>query len=449
MKPDLIAPLSGTGYAKMKESRRQLTFRLLVGSALAFVLILSVLSAVPIFRYFRDNRKPEFAISQRLKTYSPREIVHRLEIQRRQKSSSRPQITPRMVALHSPDMALPEIKKDPGLARATFQPTVNLSGVSGFGPGTQDGLGPGKWGDGISEFIIKDIPIRGEKIVFLVDVSESMVEPGSGGVAGFQKVKIRVNEAIDSLKPGTLFNVVAFADAASAWKPEMVPATDVNKRQAKMWLQPFNAGEQNVGLTSGNIQPSKIGLPSDGGTTRLDLALTAAFENGADAILVIGDGIPRVRKVLSAQDLAEWNRIQDDWQRKHGAAHAAAVATAGSGSAGGDLRRERVWQEEYSRDSGKAIGGKWIWRNVPVGGGGSHRAPSAPPPPTLPEHFRWWTLADFVEHFQILNRELYEKIGKRPPTIHCIGYRVDRDGRDFLRALAEQYNGQYRSVSRM
>ncbi|MDZ4200123.1 MAG: hypothetical protein U1E27_12660, partial [Kiritimatiellia bacterium] len=138
--------------------------------------------------------------------------------------------------------------------------------------------------------------------------------------------------------------------------------------------------------------------------------------------------------------------------QKHGAAAAAQAAAGGGGGGGGggDTRRERVWQEERSRDSGRVIGGQWVWRNVHVGGGGSHRGTvTVPPPPTMPDHWRWWTLADFVEHFRILHAELYEKIGKRPPTVHCIGYQVDKDGRDFLRAFAKQYNGQYRTVTRI
>ncbi|MDZ4198893.1 MAG: hypothetical protein U1E27_06360, partial [Kiritimatiellia bacterium] len=288
MKPDLIAQLSGTGYVKLLESRRKLSLSLLAGSGLAFVLILSAISTVVILRNLRETRRT-FLTAPKLKTYKPKDMEHRVKVQRRQKSSSRPQITPRMVSTRLSSFALPEIMVDPKLVKTSFQAEFKPVSGMGMGAGLGGGLGLGGFGSGVSEFDFIGIRGRGERIAILVDVSESMVEPQVGGVAGFNRVKGRINEVIDSLNPGTLFNVIAFADAASSWQKELVPATDVNKRQAKMWLQPFNASEKNAGLTSGNIQPSKIGLPSDGGTTRLELGLTAAFDNRADTILVSGD----------------------------------------------------------------------------------------------------------------------------------------------------------------
>ena len=47
----------------------------------------------------------------------------------------------------------------------------------------------------------------------LVDVSVSMVEEREGGPQGFARVKQRVEQVIDSLAEGSLFNVIVFADA--------------------------------------------------------------------------------------------------------------------------------------------------------------------------------------------------------------------------------------------
>jgi hypothetical protein len=206
---------------------------------------------------------------------------------------------------------------------------------------------------------------------------------------------------------------------------------------------------------SGNIEPSDLGLQAAGGTTRLDLALTAAFENRADTILVVGDGAPRVQKVLSGKELAAWNKMQNDWQKQHGSAAAVEAAAAHSGGAGAigptRTRRERVWVTEIGRDSGRVTGGKWDWREVQEGGStsGGNAHSRVPPRPVMPADFQWWTLADFCEHFKILHTDLYTKIGQRPPTVHCIGYMVDESGHDFLKGLAKHYNGQYRRVGKM
>ena len=135
----------------------------------------------------------------------------------------------------------------------------------------------------------------------------------------FGRVRARIGKVIDALSEKTLFNIVAFADAGQAWQNEMVPATEQNKRDAKKFLLPFNT-KGRYGLDSGNVQSSNQGLPAGGGTTRLDLALPAAFLQGADTILIISDGLPKVQKQLTADQNAAWNAKIEAWQNANKAA---------------------------------------------------------------------------------------------------------------------------------
>jgi hypothetical protein len=66
--------------------------------------------------------------------------------------------------------------------------------------------------------------------------------------------------------------------------------------------------------------------------------------------------------------------------------------------------------------------------------------------PEQPET-EYWTLADFLEHLNRLNENVYAKKGKKSPVIHCIGYQIDKQGGDFLRRLAHTYKGKYRRVA--
>ena len=91
--------------------------------------------------------------------------------------------------------------------------------------------------------------------------------------------------------------------------------------------------------------------------------------------------------------------------------------------------------------------GRWEVRTRTVGGGGGG-GPPRPEPPPIPDP-GWWTLADFVEHLTMLHTDLYLKQGRKPPTIHCIGYQIDDDGHAFLRDLSAQYRGQYRRVRQL
>lgn len=455
MKTDLFSQMTGVGYSKLAEYRQKTMFTLLGVCGIVSISLFLAISGIVIMRNFMEKRTMLVAAPP-IKTYEPRKQEHKVKVQRRQRSSSRPQITPRMVATRLTKTALPEIPVDPKIVKTTFQPEFKAMSGVGLGAGIGTGLGLGGFGGGVSEFDFYGIRGKTEKIAILVDVSESIVEEQVGGTKGFARVKERVNQVINALSPNTMFNVIVFADAASQWQKALVVATDVNKNAAKLWLQPFNTSDSSKGHMTGNIEPSNIGLQAAGGTTRLDLALTAAFENRADTILIVGDGAPRVQKVLSGKELAAWNKMQSDWQKQHGAAAAAeGAAEAGPGGAGSTspvrTRRERVWVTEIGRDSGRVTGGKWDWREVQEGGstsGGNAHA-RVPPRPVMPVDFQWWTLADFVEHFKILHTDLYTKIGQRPPTVHCIGYMVDEAGHDFLKGLAKHYNGQYRRVGKM
>jgi hypothetical protein len=447
MKEPRVRPIPETGFNRLAEIRRKTLVTLLGISGGIFVLVGLVLGAVVVFSSSFSRPPTIIEAHPELKTYNPREIINRVKLQRLQRASRRPQITPRMVAYPFDDRGLPDLKTDPQIVKKTFQNPFNPAGT--FGEGVDTGYGPKGFPRGPTAVIdIRDLPpFRTEKLAILVDVSESVVEPAMGGIRGFARVKKRVNDVIDSLPHETMFNVIVFADAASAWQSKLAVATDVNKGAAKLWLQPFNASEDQKGLVTGNLSPSNIGLQAAGGTTRLDLALTAAFENRADAILIIGDGVPRVRKVLSGDELAAWDKLQDDWRKQHGDPATEVTESGGGGGEPERMRRERVWVPEISRDSGREIGGRWEWREAAAGSGGGSRTPGTPRP-VMPDDFQWWTLADFIQHFSILQVELYTRQGIRPPIVHCIGYRVDNEGLDFLKGFTHHYKGQYRSVKK-
>ena len=80
-----------------------------------------------------------------------------------------------------------------------------------------------------------------------------------------------------------------------------------------------------------------------------------------------------------------------------------------------------------------------------MGGGG----PRPPPAPGIPDAWKFWTFNDFVEHFTILHKELYEKKGKRTPVVHAIGYAIDEAGGKFLKDFVKQYDGKYRRVGKV
>ena len=457
MKSDLVVWLSGLGYYKLTEQRRRLLMRILLVSLAIHVAAMIVFGSWVVIRSYLDE-KTVFVAPPPLKTYEPRKLEHKVKVQKRQRSSSRPTIAPRMVSTRPSALSLPEIKFDPKVIRTAFQPNFKAFGGQGWGVGLGGGLGLGGFGEGVSQFDFFGIQAHGARVAILVDVSGSMVEEERGGLEGMNRVKARVHRVLDALNERTLFNLIVFADEAATWKPEMVPATQKNKQDAKLFLQPFNTSYEQAGVVKGNIGASDKGLKALGGTTRLDLALTAAFLQGADTILIVSDGEPQVRKEPTAEQLAEWNARMEQWRRENEAALASAAAAGAAPTTGSssnlEYREERVWiPPRPFREGQPAQPGRWVTRRVPVGGrsGGAHHGGGAPrpQPPTMPKSMQWWTLADFIEHFNILQKELYEGKGRKPPVVHAIGYGIDKDGDEFLRAFTKQYNGKYRRVGKM
>lgn len=440
---DLNVILSGFGYTRLSEQRRK-TLLIVGGISLALhVAALLAFGSWIVIRSFMDERTV-FTAPPPLKTYEPRKLEHQIKVSKRQRSSSRPAVMPRMVAARPSNLAMPEIKVDPKVVRTSFQPKFKAITGIGLGAGLGQGYGLGGFGEGVSAFDFFGIRGRGEKIMICADTSISMIEEERGGFDGYARVKARLGQVIDALTEKTLFNIVMFADAAQTFRDQMVPATDANKREAKKFLMPFNT-KNNYGLTSGNVRAVDLGRKAGGGTTRLDLALTAAFQQGADTILIISDGIPRVQKELTADQRAAWDARMEEWRR----ANAEALRAYETAMANMEYRTERVWvpARPAQLKEGNVHGpteGHWENRRI-----GTRPHPPRPTPPAMPDEMRWWTLEDFVEHFQLLHEQSYVKKGKKLPVVHAIGYAIDKEGGDFLQAFTKRYNGSFRRISRI
>jgi len=388
--------------------------------------------------------------------YEPRKVELKVKVQQKQRSSSRPQVVPRMVSSRPSVVSLPDIKVDPKLVTTTFQPKFKAVTGVGMGVGLGTGYGTSGFGQGVSQVNFFGIRATGERIAICVDVSVSMVEDERGGIPGFLRVKQRVNEVVDAMKEGTLFNVIAFADGCSLLDTEkMMYSTPETRTKAKRFLEPFNT-VGNYGLTSGNFSGISSGKKGIGGTTRLDLAIGAAMSQGADTILVISDGLPQVKKGLTDEQIASNRARMEEWSK----ANAAAIAAHQAASANAPTRR--IWvpdqparpprppsknatlKEGQRPDMGDpgAPARPGYWKEV-------RDVPPGPRAPSMGGDGGNWTLADFFDHIDTIYKEVYVQKGLKIPKLHCIGYQIEPEGRSFLEKLASHYKGQFRLVNRM
>jgi len=436
--------ISGLGHYQLSRKRKQIMMYSFLTALMITLVGLAVFGGYVIMTAKKEE-PAVFVAPPPTKKYEPRILEHKVKVQKKQRSSSRPSVIPRMTAMKKTSINLPEIKADPKTLHTTFQPKFKAVTGKGMGAGLGTGYGTHGFGSGVSSVNFFGLKAKGEKIAILVDVSVSMVEEEKGGVSGYLRVKQRIEDVIDALSPGSLFTVIAFADAAESMTPKMIIANEKYKNDAKMFIRPFNVNG-NWGLTSGNIESENFGdLRAVGGTTRLDLALTGAFAQGADTIMIISDGIPRVEKALTPQQMEAYQNKRQQWfDNNQGAVDSwnQARAAAPAGDA------QKVWIPPVKASSGPPKEGQQptkaregYWETVHVGGFNRPR-PTPPPAPNA----GYWTLADFVKYLGLMYDKEYKPKGVDEPVIFCIGYQIESDGGSFLKGLASQYHGQYRSV---
>ena len=442
------AALAVDGPTALNTRRRKLLYGILMGSLAVHVLGLVVFGSIKLVQYL-TKEEVVFEAPPPAKTYEPRKVELKVKVQKRQRSSSRPAIVPRMLSTRPSNISLPEIKVDPKVVSTTFQPKFKAVSGKGMGAGLGTGYGTSGFGDGVSSINFFGVSARGERIAILVDVSVSMVEEARGGPAGFNRVRQRLADVVKSLKDGTLFTVIAFADACSTMSPKMVYANDETRNQARNFLNAYNT-EGNYGLELGNFHGSDVGLKATGGTTRLDLAISAAMMQRADTIMVISDGLPEVDKAVDEAQMKSYYETLERWK----AANAAALANYERAVANAPMKKVWVPPEPARPPSNprKLKEGVKPDPGAPARPGYWHEVrdvrvppPTPPPAPTAGR----WTLNDFIAHMNVLYESEYKPRSLKMPQVHCIGYQIDKPGGNFLSGLSRHFKGQYRLVRKL
>lgn len=317
---------------------------------------------------------------------------------------------------------------------------------------------------------------EGTNVYFVVDVSDSMLEPSRGGVAGFAAVKSNLQKMILSLDEGTRFNVVTYGAAgADLFQSASVPATAEMKKAADTFIARYNLSTERKGTLNNNYRPKipEFGLiqndkGTDNITTRLDLGLLAAFEGLADTIFLISDG---KAPVMAADNRAETREALKD-------------AEISEGDRKKYEKEVSIWREEYkkytdelkayrekykdllakqaqkiaeakAKGEGKVIEGRSVDYGVKI--------PGLPPPPKEPKQpptpqmkvagkaisqvGEVYDEASLIQRIKELVTEVYKKADAPTPSIHTVGYMSKSAEAKFLQSLAGRNNGTFMRIS--
>ena len=247
-----------------------------------------------------------------------KQAEHKVSLGRKQSTMSAPEQAKRVVTNSAfAKVALPEMPELPAATTDVFaNRAIGFGGTGSAFGATGAPAGGGGGGSGINFFGLRT---RAKSLVFLVDVSDSMVMPLAPALQpksapnapkqppkGPQTYKSLENEIIRSIRSldrGMTFSLVCFAGDVEPYKEALVPANDLEKERAIKWLQARNPG---LNIVAGRRDAERAAVGFDktkpGGAnsvtkfnhagTRSLAALKFAFAMNPDAICFVSDGAP-------------------------------------------------------------------------------------------------------------------------------------------------------------
>ena len=404
---------------------RSLLYKVFVLSLLLHIGAILLASPLVLYSYFfrRDvNFEPPPEIER---TIEPRKLEYKVHVQETQKRSGRPQVQPRLTADRLSELSLPDLKIEVAPIKNQNIPRMVNFASAGIGTGLGDGQGNEGLSLGQSSVNFFGVRARGERVFILVDVSTSMLEDSRGGFNGFKLVRDELSRMIRGLSPGTFFNLGAFAYSFDQFKDNMVLASPDNKQAAISWLARYNTPGGKLETHTSNTELAveldsfKVGRADKGGSTRQDLAIAAAMNQGADALFMITDGQPRLMRHLTEE---EW----EDWKKKYW-----------TDSEVKRVERDRERQRKALEDENR------------------RRARRGLPPKVEDEYgiaaLRWPEMPreSMLDYVEALQKKLYLEQKKKPARIYVIGYETMSDDEVFLRQLARKNGGTFRHLKNL
>ena len=157
------------------------------------------------------------------------------------------------------------------------------------------------------------IPVRGSRVLFIVDTSGSMLEDMRAGtttskdLAGKPKIdaaKHELLQVVDKLTPDCAFNLVWFSNGAESWSKDMVEATPANKKKFAKVVEGLRA-DGSTNLWEALQQGLKLESFAHG----------ARYNVRYDEIFILSDGIPTNGAIKDPKELLSILRDSNRYSR--------------------------------------------------------------------------------------------------------------------------------------
>lgn len=440
--------------------RPQLILGTLSVSILIHAAAVALLGGVVVFKIFERPTAqfipPPPSTSAKIE---PRKLEHRIKVKQQQQSGGRPRVSPRMTANGISAISLPDIEADPqaGKIKSNIQNNLGKNfSLSGSGSGLGTGSGSGGLGIGTSAVTFFGIKAAGERIVFIVDLSRSMVEDDKGGLDGINVLKKELKDMVRNLNDGTFFDMIFFDGGVDLFKPQLVIAKPAVKKEAEEFITPYYGDfgkEMLKNYSQGNrnwpsatrlhnyrvptLKASEkwLGSERNEGNSSVDIPIIAAFGMKADTIFIISDGSPAIRRAFSPKEREEHERKVKEAQEQIARMNPKDVEKLEQKA---KETAEAYWKkvdEENARRARRGLPPK-VTQFVAVGG---PPLPFAPGPPLM-------TTGEIIEYLRDIATELYGPDKNKHPRIYTISYGTKTAGEIFLKDLAREFKGRNRAI---
>jgi hypothetical protein len=186
-----------------------------------------------------------------------KQVEHRLQVARKGggSASSSPVSASRIFSTAENALQMPAMPDLPSVGASSLSGMGFGKGMGAVGTGTGYGTGLGSGGSlgrgFMSMSFLGVTNQRSSKVVFVVDLSPSLMDIRKGGFRAFEILRHEISRLVSTLPPGHEFNVVLF-DGASIrlFAKELKPASVVNKTEFFDWIKPINADLASIGARS-------------------------------------------------------------------------------------------------------------------------------------------------------------------------------------------------------
>ena len=187
---------------------------------------------------------------------------------------------------------------------------TTFSDIPAFGNDFGDGFGIGGFGDGRGGAKFFGTSGGGNRIILVIDTSTSM--NNNCGPNGIKALRREIVRTLAALSPNISFNIICFGKDCDGFAPQPVKANSGNIARAKKWMNAYiinkrgggafdrtrtsewgTRGADNNGIKYTPILPGSVqALAGTSGSSRMDLALVAAFFQKPSSVFLIADGEP-------------------------------------------------------------------------------------------------------------------------------------------------------------